>query len=801
MTTAAMALVSREPAWTAESAGERSGTLLVVGEPEHAGFDPRRLRRLFNTRSATSSGERANLMSHFLLTEVVDKILDSLSLDRLLVRLIDLATATIEAERGTLFLHDAETGELFSRIAQGDGVAEIRMPSTKGVAGAAFTSGQPVIVNDAYASPAFSPDIDLLSGYRTRSLICVPLCNRRGAIIGVTELLNKRSGRFDDADVAILAAITAQAAATLENAHLVERLQRDRRLDAELLVINESISEELEIESLLAKIVAATSRLLEAERSTLFVYDPVTGELWSRIAEGVGSLEIRMPASSGIAGATFVGGQAIAVDDAYADPRFNYEIDRQTGFRTRNVLSMPVFDRAGQPIGVVQALNKSAGFDDRDARRLGAFAKQIAIALHNAQLFSDVLTLKNHNENVLRSLSNGVITLDRSLNIIKVNEAARRILRLPPGRLLSGSARDVFGKASAALARSIDFLAEMQRPDYLADLDLRLEDGGTTSVNITCAPLLDSRGAGMGYMLVLEDISREKQVRNTMSRYMAREVVDKLLASDDDVMHGTSQVATVLFSDIRRFTALTEAQTAHETVAMLNEYFTEMVDVVFRHHGILDKYIGDAIMAVFGAPARDGVDADRAVTVAIEMIEALRRFNDRRRAQKLAPIEIGIGLSTGEVLAGSVGSAKRMDYTVIGDTVNLAARIEGANKHYCTSILLSETTRASLRSVRLVRPVDLIRVRGKSEAVEIFEVLDHHTPESFPNMCQALAAYEAGFNRYRRRDWSGALQRFSEAVELAPADGPSWIYADRCLFYRQHPPGDDWDGVWTMPES
>src|SRR5208282_3722762 len=173
-----------------------------------------------------------------------------------------------------------------------------------------------------------------------------------------TQVLNKRSGHFIAADLALLEAINRHAASALEQAHLVERLEQARREEVELLAITEALSTELHLDTLLARIVRATTQLLDAERSTLFIYDPRKDELWSRVAEGTEQRQIRIPANAGIAGAAFVSGDVLNISDAYTDPRFNQEIDRGSGFRTRNLLNVPVIDRTGERLGVVQVLNK-----------------------------------------------------------------------------------------------------------------------------------------------------------------------------------------------------------------------------------------------------------------------------------------------------------------------------------------------------------------------------------------------------------------------------------------------------------
>src|SRR5216684_659758 len=461
-----------------------------------------------------------------VLAEVSDTVTRALSLDRQLPRLIDLITEALDAERATLFLYDRDDGELFSRVLLGDGVTEIRLPATAGIAGAVFSAGTAEIIPDVHQDSRFNPEIDRRTGYHTRNILCLPLRNRDGQPIGVTEVLNKRSGDFGADDLALAEAINRHAASALEQAFLVERLEQAQREEIELLTIAEAISTELHLDVLFARIMAAATQLLKAERSTLFLYDGSRDELWSQVAEGTGQKEIRIPSRAGIAGAAFTDGEVQVVPEAYADARFNREVDRASGYRTHNILAVPIIDKAGERLGVVQVLNKHGGaFGPIDIRRAKAFCAQIAISIQNAQLFSDVLALKNYNESILKSLSNGVVTLNQRLNIVKINEAAERILGMNGDQVLNRAAAQVFGKRKACVTRSIDYVASMGTSDYHADTDFELSDGNAAAINLTAAPLFETAGRPIGCMLVLEDITREKRIRNTMARYVAKEVV------------------------------------------------------------------------------------------------------------------------------------------------------------------------------------------------------------------------------------------------------------------------------------
>jgi adenylate cyclase len=744
----------------------------------------------------------ADLLRRISLLLEIFKAAEAVSLDELLPRLIELITESLDAERATLFLHDRETEQLFSRIARGDGVTEIRIADSAGIAGAVFTSGAAELIADAYADPRFNQEVDRQTGYRTRTILCVPVRNRDGESVGVTQVLNKRGGVFTQADQALLAMLTTHAAAALEQAQLLERVERAKRDEEQLLDVTESISSELQLDKLLGRIVTATTTLLDAERSTLFIHDPKTDELWSRVAEGGIAKEIRIPAAAGIVGAAFASRALLNIPDAYADPRFNQEVDRRTGFHTRSILAAPVLDREGTPVGAIQVLNKRGGpFSAIDERRLKAFSAQIAISIQNAQLFANVLELKNYNESILKSLSNGVVTLDAEMCLVKMNEAAQRILGATPDAVAGQPGEAVFGERNRWLLKSLAFVRETAGSDYHADVDYVSASGEAAAVNLTATPLFGVDSELIGTMLIFEDITREKRVRSTMARYMAKEVVERLLANNEEVMQGTATTATVLFSDIRRFTALAENLTARETVQMLNEYFSEMVDMVFTHNGILDKYIGDAIMAIFGAPIETPVDANNALAAANGMLRTLRALNATRVGRNAPPIEIGIGLATGEVLAGSIGSQKRLEYTVIGDSVNLASRLEGATKHYGAGILLDAATLAKITAPKLVRAVDLVRVKGRETPTEIHESLEHHDDTTFPGREEAVEIFAAGVKAYRARDWRAALAQFGQVLEIRPNDGPSKVYVSRCRYYAEHAPPTDWDGVWTLQEK
>ncbi len=575
------------------------------------------------------------------------------------------------------------------------------------------------------------------------------------------------------------------------------------REEAKILGLSQDLMGELQLDPLLERIMRASTELLDAERSTLFIYDPKTRELWSRFAEGIGTKEIRFPCDRGIAGSVFTSGRPENIKDPYNDARFNPDIDRKTGFRTRNILAVPVMNKTGQPIGVAQVLNKrGGGFMRQDAERLRAFSAQAAICLENARLFDEVVKIRDYNESILRSTSNGMLALDANGRITSANPAAVQLFgegTLDLGMLLGQTAEQVFGQQNSWLLASIREVGQRGTRDVTLDADLIRPNGEVASVNVTADVLREADFTVFGTLLVFEDLSAEKRIQSTMARFMSKEVVDQLLGSGD--LEGREQEITILFADICQFTSISEAIGPRETVSMLNEYFAEMFDVIAHHGGILDKYIGDAIMALFGAPfVRDG-DADRAMHAACGMVQALRGYNTRRLSAGREPIAIGVGLNTGSAILGAIGSTKRQEYTAIGDSVNIASRLEAATRLYGVDILVAEPTVRSLREKHPLREIDLIRPKGKSLPVPVFEALGHFSDADLEAYAPAHEAYASGLISYRAREFGGALGHFRTAASLRPEDRPSQIHSERCLHFLAHPPDDNWDGVWTLKEK
>lgn len=297
------------------------------------------------------------------------------------------------------------------------------------------------------------------------------------------------------------------------------------------------------------------------------------------------------------------------------------------------------------------------------------------------------------------------------------------------------------------------------------------------------------------YRYVTEERERKK-IRGAFSYYVSSSVVSEMLKNPDKLkLGGDKKDLSVLFSDIRGFTTISEGLTPEELVHLLNEYLTAMTNVVFKYDGTLDKYMGDAVMAFYGAPLDQADHPLRACRSALDMMEELKKLNEKWILEGKPPLDIGIGINTGMMMVGNMGSDQRFDYTVMGDAVNLGSRLEGANKNYRTNILISESTYERVKDSFVCMELDSVRVKGKLKPVKIFQLMGEDVPRS---RREAIDRFNNGLSLYLQQRWDEALEAFRSAAEIDRDLSAANIYMERCVKLKADPPGSDWDGVFVM---
>lgn len=324
---------------------------------------------------------------------------------------------------------------------------------------------------------------------------------------------------------------------------------------------------------------------------------------------------------------------------------------------------------------------------------------------------------------------------------------------------------------------------------------------------LVITPLLTFFTAGMTCMIyhfVLESLEKAK-TRSKFESYISQNVVKLMLDSPDfeQVLQGVRRPCTILFSDIRGFTTITESSDSHLLVSQLNEYFTEMVECVFDNNGTLDKFIGDAVMAVWGNAASRGPqqDAIDSVHASLQMLYALEKLNRKWRNDGRLDLAIGIGINHGHVIVGDMGSPKKKEFTVIGDAVNLASRIEGTTKQYGLQLCIGESVADLVQDHFVLQKVDLIQVKGKTRPVQTYTVLAPADEKLDDSIRKGLTEYHQGIDAFLGRDFDLAIQWFTSAKQRLTHSHLPDLYISRCKTLKASPPPEDWDGVYIMREK
>ncbi|MDR0494127.1 MAG: HAMP domain-containing protein [Treponema sp.] len=295
---------------------------------------------------------------------------------------------------------------------------------------------------------------------------------------------------------------------------------------------------------------------------------------------------------------------------------------------------------------------------------------------------------------------------------------------------------------------------------------------------------------------------KEERIRQIFQKYVPKDVIERFFASPEKMLVGDNRNLSILFSDIRSFTTISEGMAPDDLVNSLNRYFSGQVDIIYNRKGVVDKYIGDAIMAFWGAPEKHDDDALQSVLSGLDMIDALAAFNGNQRKLGKPEFHIGVGINYGEVTVGNIGSERKMDYTVIGDAVNLASRMEGLTKAYHSELLISEyvyaelqkTLKAAANVALYFRLLDTVAVKGKTQGVKIYTVkraLSAAEKAAWP-------VHNQGMELYYRRSFREAAEKFREVYRLLAKDSNAESLYRRCADYASNPPPEAWDGVEVM---
>ena len=300
---------------------------------------------------------------------------------------------------------------------------------------------------------------------------------------------------------------------------------------------------------------------------------------------------------------------------------------------------------------------------------------------------------------------------------------------------------------------------------------------------------------------MVDAVASMKTVLGSFSKFVPSELIHELMKGGQEASVTVKPAKiTLMFTDIANFSAITEKSDPNALVKQLEEYFDALSGIIYKHNGVIDKYIGDSVMAIWGAPTKDEKQAYNACLTALEIQETLKVMNDKWQSEGKAVLKTRIGIHTGVSLVGNFGSSKRLNYTAIGDNVNLASRLEGLNKFYNTGIILSDETRQEASNEFLYRPVDLVTVKGREQSSKIYTIIDIVGNDEEKNIAgkELSNLMESALYYYINREWNDAIRVFENIKKIVPDDFIASLFIDRITKLKQNPPDDNWDGVFNV---
>ena len=557
----------------------------------------------------------------------------------------------------------------------------------------------------------------------SNSKIIIPLFHK-SRLLGILSIGEKfMSEKFTDIDYKILEIISNHLTEALFNYELIENVeQKKKELNIKLLEletlfdIGVAISSVLDVNALAEDVLIRAIGVLNASKGMFIRQNDQSPILDILSMFNWGDNKFLLSKKIDILNKINDGESGLILTN-------NEKTELQKKLKEDNLLVVPL--RAKENLlGFMILCDKETrsgveDFNELDLDILTSLSNQAAVAMDNAKLFKEITEAKQFNESILGSIATGVITINILGEVDSVNKAGENILKMDNDSIINNHYMFLFEKdpdiieiiTKTELSKKIT--TEINMPFLTASQE--------TIVNVSAAPRIDVNGNIEGLVIAIEDISDVSKVKNTFKRYVSKQVVDNLLEDETKLnLGGEEREVSILFTDIRGFTSMSENMEPEQVVMTLNEYFSEMIDIVFKHNGTLDKIIGDELMVVFGAPLAAEDDTERALNTAVEMQNKIKELNNIRKQRGEEPVLVGAGINKGFVVSGNIGSRDMMDYTVIGDTVNLGSRLCSAAGP--GEIIVSKEVIKNQQDNFSFEELKPIMVKGKKDKINIFKV-------------------------------------------------------------------------------
>ncbi len=680
------------------------------------------LRLQRSQRSLQTEQRKTELLLH--LTRELGTTLD---LDDLLLHFLDRLADAVGAVRASIILPSNDSPLFYSNSRFAPRLS-LETLLQRGVAGWVFRERRATIIDDVLNDPRWLPT----EGQdEVRSVAAVPIM-REGRVRGTITLVHHTPGYFNDEHVELLNSAAAQSAIALENAELFRLTSHQNQLlerrTEELQQINEvsrHLTELMRTDQLIRLVSHLIHHTFGYQTVSVLLREGQELVLSAVVSDTThaSTAPQRLPMGQGIAGQSASEQIAINVPNVEQDERY---VPLHADERVLSELAVPIF-AARTLFGVLDVSSEHANaFGQNDVQLLTTLATQIGVALENARLYQQIETERSMLDAVLHGAADPILLISPDNRLLLANQAATTRLKIG----------DVLGRPINTVVTNPDVLAMLIAPldEHRTDEpnELVLSNGDTFNVRI--APVRGARDEPIGRVAVLQDITaikqleqqRQEQLRSVFRRYVSPQVVEQVLATGGDIGAPVERDVVVLFADLRGYTALTEGMKPHRLVnEVLNRYFDAMTEVLYRYEGTIDKFLGDGIIGVFGIPIAHHDDLQRALAAAVDMQRAFYTLQQAWQAELKLTIGMGIGISYGSAIVGNIGSAQRLDYTLIGDVVNTASRLNGiaeAGQIVVSYHLVDELTRQHATMWSL-RPIGKVNLKGKAEPHLVYETV------------------------------------------------------------------------------
>ncbi len=502
----------------------------------------------------------------------------------------------------------------------------------------------------------------------------------------------------------------------------IQAQQKEQEQFKALQTIGAAVNSSLQLDEVLVVVMDSIISLTKSERAILLLRNEESGDLEVQIARNVDKETIETSSSfeisRSIVQTVAESGEPVVTMNAQSDSRFAAQ-ESIISYNLRSILCVPLMIK-GAAIGVIYADNRIAAgvFGDADRDLLASFANQAAVAIQNARQYTEIREMRDLMDNVFASIASGVITIDDQQRIALYNMAAERILGFPEQEIL----KQTYQHALETLGLPVEPLVETVRQNggvENAELDVVVNNRpGITTLNLTLTPLQDDQNRAQGVAMVLNDISETKRLES-VRRYLPPALVDQI-RDLDAAQRPQRRLMSVLFADVRGYSTFSEHMAAENLIEIMNGYFTEFVYAINEHQGLTDKFMGDAVMALYNSPLNPQKNhAERAIRTALMIRESMNRYLRALPAER--QLHFGMGIHTGEAVAGNVGSALRKDYSAIGDAVNLSKRIQESAQ--ADEILISSDTYEQVKEWVVVEALEPMQVKGRQTLEQIYRLM------------------------------------------------------------------------------